>query len=225
MNQKISIPLFLFLFVVACSTTQTKKNAKMSGRRTSVKCMENSPERSGEEGCSILANRRYLGSINTNLYWHIDRFDSLESAVKAADANGVATAAHGFFWLMTVETETDNHRGGLHVASIGPFTLPVADSFSMRVQSSLLMPGSTTPVHIHSGPEVIYVVDGEQCMEMPEAGLRLSAGQSYVIPSGGIHRGRVIGSMARRAFGLILHDAGHPASHDLENSTPLASCN
>ena len=224
MKVKIFNPLILFLIVSSCSTTLSNKNAKIAEQRPSVKCMENSPERRGEEGCSILANRPLLGSVTNNVYWHIDCFDSLEAAMKAAGSNAVAAEAHGFVWLMTVEANTEGHHGGRHVASLGPLVLPATDRFSMRVQSSLLMPGATTPVHTHSGPEVFYIVDGEQCIETPEGGRHLGVGQSHIVAGGVVHRGRVIGSRERRALALILYDASYPASHDLDNPPTLASC-
>ena len=158
------------------------------------------------------------------VYWHLDRFDSLEAAKKAAGPDGVAAEAHGCVWLMTVETQTEEHHGGRHVASIGPLALPAAERYSMRVQSSLLNPGSMTPAHTHPGPEVIYVVDGEQCTKTRTVGQRLSAGQSYIVPHGVIHRGRVTGYGVRRLLALNLYDAAHPASHDLADPPPLASC-
>ncbi len=194
------------------------------GQRPPVKCTEHSPERRGEEGCTILARRPLLGSLAKPVYWHIDRFDSLEAAKKAAGPNGVAAEAHGFVWLMTVEAQTEEHHAGRHVTWVGPLALAAADRYSMRVQSSLLSPGATTPVHTHSGPEVFYVVAGEQCLETSEVGHRLGAGQSYVLPAGVIHRGRVMGSDVRRALALVLHDAARPASHDLADPPPLVPC-
>lgn len=192
--------------------------------RPPVKCTEDSPERRGAEGCTILANRPLLRSPTKPVYWHIDRFSSLEAARKAAGANGVAAEAHGFVWLLTVETKTKKHNDGSHVAWIGPLVLSKANRYSMRVQSSLLSAGGTTPAHAHSGPEVVYVVDGEQCMETPKAGHRLGAGRGLVLPTGTIHRGRVAGSGARRAFGLVLYDPGQPASRDLDKPPPLVAC-
>ena len=194
------------------------------GQRPPVKCAEDSPERRGEEGCTILASRPLLGSLAKPVYWHIDRFDSLEAARKAAGPDGVAAEAHGSVWLATVEAQSEEHHGGRHVAWIGPLTLPAADRYTMRVQSSLLLPGAATPVHTHSGPEVFYVVDGEQCLETQEVGNRLSAGQSLVLPADVIHRGRVTKSGGRRALALIVHDAARPASHDLADPPPLVSC-
>jgi quercetin dioxygenase-like cupin family protein len=230
---KLSAGIICFVLLCSCSNNQENRNSQPSASPASqkaeinkpgVKCTEDSPERRGAEGCTILTNRPFVGSLTTPVYWHIDRFDSLEAAQKAAGPDGVAAEAHGGVWLMTVETQTEEHHGGRHVAAIGPLTLPAADRYSMRVQSSLLMPGSTSPVHTHPGPEVIYIVDGEQCMEMLEAGRRLGVGQSYVVPGGGVHRGRVMGSGARRALALNLYDAAHSASHDLADPPPLVQC-
>lgn len=173
-----------------------------AGQRPPVKCTEDSPERHGEEGCTILTSRPLVGSFTKRVYWHIDRFDSLEAARKAAGPNAVAAEAHDSVWLMTVERHTEDHHGGHHVKWIGPLDLSAANHYMMRVQSSLLLPGATTPIHTHSGPEVFYVVDGEQCLETPAAGHKLAAGLSFVLPAGVVHRGRVIGTSPRRALGL-----------------------
>jgi quercetin dioxygenase-like cupin family protein len=225
----------LCLFILcSCSRDQVNSNSQPSASPTlqkaeqknpGVKCTEDSPERRGEEGCTILANRPLVGPFTKPLYWHIDRFDSLEAAKKAAGPDSVAAAAHGSYWLTSVEPQTEEHHGGRHVVAIGPLALPAAARYSMRVQSSLLMPGSTSPVHTHPGPEVVYIVDGEQCMETPEAGHRLGAGQFYIVPGDGVHRGRVIGSVPRRVLALNLYDSDHPASHDLADPPPLATCN
>jgi quercetin dioxygenase-like cupin family protein len=225
MNLKIFIAPVLFLFVSSYSITSSNKETKMTVQRAPVRCMENSPERRGQEGCTILTNRPLQRSPTKDVYWHIDRFDSLEKATKAAGVNGVAAEAHGSFWLMTVESKSEDHHGGHHVAWIGPLTLPTADQYSMRVLSSLLMPGSTTPIHTHSGPEAFYIVDGKQCIETEADGKQLVAGQTYMVPGGAVHRGRVIGSTARRALALNLYDAAYPVSQDLHNPHPWFRAN
>lgn len=192
--------------------------------RAPVKCLQNSPERRGEEGCSILASRTLVGSLTGPVYWHIDRFDSLEAAQKATGPNGVAAEAHGGFWLMSLEGTRRTHHGGRHVAWIGPLVLPSDDVYTMRVQSSLLRPGTTTPVHTHSGPEVFFIVSGEQCLDTQGPGHRLTTGKSFVLPAETVHRGRVIGSGTRGALALILHAAARPASTDLTDPPTLIEC-
>ena len=233
-RKEFCLASILCLFVLcSCSNEQVSRNSRPSTSSASheaqqnnpgVKCTEDSPERRGEEGCTILANRPLVGSLEKPVYWHIDRFDSLEAAKKSAGPDGVAVEAHGGVWLMTVEAQTEEHHGGSHVAWIGPLVLPTADRYSMRVQSSLLKPGSTTPAHTHPGPEVVYDVDGEQCTETPEGGHRLGAGQYYIVPDGVLHRGRVTGSGVRRLLAVNLYDASRPVSHDPAEPPPLAPC-
>ena len=195
-----------------------------AAQRPPVKCVENSPERRGEEGCTILAARPLAGSIANQVFWHIDNFDSLEGAKKAAGPDSVAAEAHGSVWLMTVEPRKDEHRGGRHVAFIGPLPLHAERRYSMRVQSSLLRPDGETPVHVHTGPEVFYLVAGEQCLERVDDAQRLVAGESYVLPAATIHRGRGIGSAMRRALALVLYDPERRSSYDLADPPPLMQC-
>jgi len=192
--------------------------------RAAVKCFEDSPERRGEEGCTILTTRPLVGPTTGSLYWHIDRFDSLAAATKAAGPNGVAAEAHGGVWLMTVEGKSKDHHGGRHVEWIGPLVLPAAQAYTMNVRSTLLKQGAATPVHTHSGPEVFYVVVGEQCLETQKAGHRLRAGKFLILPTDQIHRGRVQNAEMRGALTLVFHDSRRPASSDLADPPPLVAC-
>lgn len=211
MKKLLSILLLLFALCEISSAQGTQD-------RSAVKCAADSPERRGEEGCTILANRLLSGPITGAIYWHIDRFDSLEEAKKAAGPNGVAAEAHGGVWLMTVEGQTRDHHGGRHVALIGPLNLPAAEGYTMRVASSLLKQGASTPVHIHSGPEAWFIVVGEQCLETEKSAHRLKAGKSFVLATDQIHRGRVQSAEMRGALALVLYDSKRPASRDLTGS-------
>ena len=205
------------MILVACTLAAAQERAP-------VKCFEDSPERLGEEGCTLLATRPMVGPAAGSLYWHIDRFDSLDAAKKAAGPNGVAAEAHGGTWLMTVERKGKAHYGGRHVAWIGPLILPVAESYTMNVRSTLLKSGSSTPVHTHSGPEVFYIVVGEQCLETEKVGHRLPAGKFFILPTDQIHRGRIQKDGMRGALTLVLHDSARPASTDLNVPPPLVPC-
>jgi hypothetical protein len=41
-------------------------------------CVENSPERRGELGCSVIVRKVLPEGIEEPVYWHIDSFDSIE---------------------------------------------------------------------------------------------------------------------------------------------------
>ena len=222
-----SIGIIVTLIGVSIQVADVQAQAPSSPNvqdRSAVRCSENSPERRGEEGCTILADRPLSGVVPRTVYWHIDRFNSLDDAKKAAGPNGVAAEAHGGVWLMTVEGKSKEHHGGIHVAWIGPLALPAAKEYTINVRSTLLKRGASTPVHKHSGPEVFYIVVGEQCLETPKTGHRIVAGKSLILPTDVVHRGRVQTANMRGALTLVLHDSQRPASFDLPDPPPLTPC-
>jgi quercetin dioxygenase-like cupin family protein len=224
MKRNIIFIVAFLAWACACRTSRDNKTSVDLPVRPPVKCYENSPERKGEEGCSILSNRPLTGPLTGTLFWHIDEFDSIETARRSAGPNAVAEQAHGRIWLMSVELNTNDHHGGRHIALLGPLELPASENVSMRVQSSNLLPGTVTPVHTHSGPETFYIVDGAQCIERENDAISISSGQTFVVPKGTIHRGRVIGNVPRRALTLILYDSKFPSSHDFDTPPVLKSC-
>src|SRR5688572_28249289 len=71
-RKKFCLAAILCLFVFcSCSHDQVNRNSQVSTSPASreanqgnpgVKCTEDSPERRGEEGCTILANRPFVGA-------------------------------------------------------------------------------------------------------------------------------------------------------------------
>jgi hypothetical protein len=100
-------------------------------------CTENSPERRGELGCSIIESKLLPADLREPVFWHIDRFDSLARARAAVNQASVAFEAAGTAWLMTIEPRYSDHHGGLHVTHVGPLPLPKATRYSMVVQSAV----------------------------------------------------------------------------------------
>jgi quercetin dioxygenase-like cupin family protein len=188
-----------------------------------VRCVPDSPERRGGTGCSIVAHKAVSVDRRETLYWHVDRFPSVTAAEAAATPSSVAAAAHGSAWLMTVEPQTSNHRGGTHVAVVGPLPLPRAAALMMQVMSAHFMPGQVSEPHTHSGPEAWFVVEGEQCLETPDRAIRVKAGETAVIEGGPAMRLVGTGTGPRRALVLILHDAAQPAT-TITRGAKLVSC-
>jgi hypothetical protein len=100
-------------------------------------CVENSPERHGEFGCSIIQSKVLPDGLKEPVFWHIDRFDFLERAHAAVGPAGIAFEAAGTSWLMTIESQTSDHHGGRHVTHVGPLPLPRAPKYAMLVQSAV----------------------------------------------------------------------------------------
>jgi len=189
-------------------------------------CVENSPERRGEIGCSIIESKVLPEGIKEPAFWHIDRFDSLARARAAVGPASMAFDAAGASWLMTIESDTSDHHGGSHVAHVGPLPLPRATRHAMLVQSAVFTPGMYSLVHHHSGVEAVYVIDGEACYETPTRASTLRKGETLTLPGGTPMRAVVTGSTPRHVLAVIVHDAAQPPTVRMEEGTgpPLVAC-
>ena len=201
-------------------------NANLTEAQLMTTCAEGSPERRGEFGCSIVESKLLPADLKEPLFWHIDRFDSLERARAAVNPASVAFEAAGTAWLMTIEAQPSDHHGGRHVAQVGPLALPKAQRYSMVVQSALFGPAMYSLAHHHSGVEGVYVLKGEACYETPSRAFTLREGETLTLPAGTEMRAVVSGSTPRHVLAVIVHDASQPATMRMEEAaTPqLARC-
>jgi quercetin dioxygenase-like cupin family protein len=174
------------------------------------KCVENSPERRGEFGCSYIEDKPLPVSLREPLVWHIDRFDSGSAAQAAVGPTSVAFEAHGSWWLMAIESSASNHHGGKHVATVALPRLPPASQYRLLVYSAYVEAGQTSRVHHHSGVEAFYTVDGEQCLETPTRAYRIPKGGTLTVPAGVTMRLVAAGSRPRRGFAVLVYDAAQP---------------
>ena len=58
--------------------------------------------------------------------------------------------------------------------------LPEASRYSMLVISAYIPAGMTARVHLHSGVEAFYVVDGEQCLGTKDAAFKMKKGETLL---------------------------------------------
>ncbi len=189
-------------------------------------CVENSPERRGEIGCSIIENKPLPGNLKQPLFWHIDRFETGERVRAAVVPASIAFEAHGAWWRMSIESQTESHHGGQHVTEVKLLPLPEAHKYSMVVISAYIPSGWTSRVHLHSGVEAFYVVDGEQCLETADRAFKMQKGETLVVPTGVTMRLVATGSKPRRAFAAIVYDASKPPTTrmGMETASQLVSC-
>ena len=200
--------------------------ANMVSAQLASTCVENSPERRGELGCSIIENKLLPGGLKEPLFWHIDRFDSQERARTAVGPASVAFEADGTSWLVTIESQTADHHGGRHVAQVGPLPLPRAPKYAMQVLSAAFTPGMYSLVHHHSGVEAIYVIKGEACYETPARAFKLRKGETLAMAGGTPMRAVVTGSTLRYVLSVIVYDAAQPPTMRMEEGTgpKLVAC-
>jgi quercetin dioxygenase-like cupin family protein len=201
----------------ACSALATillsLLSANTAAAQMAANCVENSPERRGEVGCSIIENKPLPPSLKEPLFWHIDRFDSAELGRAAAGPSGVAFDADGTTWLMTIESQTSDHHGGHHVTQVGPLALPRVPRYSMQVLSAAFTPGMYSMKHYHSGVEAIYAIQGEGCYETTAQGFNIRKGEAVTIPVGIRHRAVATGSTVRYVLAVIVYDSTQPPDH------------
>jgi quercetin dioxygenase-like cupin family protein len=196
----------------------------LPARAQLVRCVENSPERHGEPGCSVVADKPILSPLPRPAMWHIDEFPSVADATRAVGPNSVAFEAFGSAWLYTIEADTSNHHGGKHRAVVGPLPLHDGRPYSIQVMSAYFQPGNFSTVHTHSGPEAWWVLEGEQCLETTKGGIRKRAGEGAIVEEGETMRMVGVGSGPRRALVLVLHDSERPPVTVIDNPPPLKSC-
>ena len=94
----------------------------------------------------------------------------------------------------------------------------------MLVISSYIPAGLTSRVHLHSGVEAFYVVDGQQCLETPARAYPMKKGDVLVLPTGVTMQMIATGSTPRRAFAVVVYDATKPPTTPVENEVPLVAC-
>ena len=181
-------------------------------------CVENSPERRGEIGCSMIERKPLPDGLKEPVFWHIDRFDSAERARTSAGPASVAFEAAGTSWLMTIESQTSDHHGGQHVAQVG-LPLPQASKYAMQVQSAAFPPGMYSLLHHHSGVEAVYVIQGEACLETPTRAIKLQKGETLALPTGTPMRAVATGSTLRYVLAVIVYDASQPPTTRMEEAT------
>lgn len=189
-------------------------------------CAPDSPERRGGIGCTVIESKPLPEGLTAPVFWHIDRFDSLDAARAATGPASIAFSAGGTSWLMTIEADTSNHRGGRHVTHVGPLPLPKATKYAMVAQSAVFTPGMYSLPHHHSGVEAVYVVEGEACFETPTRAARLHKGETLALPGDTPMRAVVTGTARRHVLAVIVHDADQPATMRMEEGTgpTLAAC-
>ena len=155
-----------------------------AGSAVPGQCTAPASEHVGEPGCYLSAEVE-IEAPKGELYWHIYSFPTLIDARVAATNAGqaVAVEAHGKAWLHVMGDATpDLIPGGTVRESIGPIRAP--SKGRIRLLESWFPPGMRTRAHSHPGPEVFYVLEGEQCVETRDGTALVSAGGHYILDAG-----------------------------------------
>ncbi|WP_457310199.1 hypothetical protein [Sphingomonas sp. UYAg733] len=179
-----------------------------------------------EAGPACLLSRKELPSLPSgSLFWHMDKFTTRAAAERAVSPTGTVVEAFGSIWLFTIQHAGWRPKGGEHVSQIGPLPVEPARIYAAEYLRSIFKPGTTAPLHVHSGPEAFYAVSGDTCLETPD-GVQIGrgAGNSLVIKAGPPMLLMAIGKAPRQGFALILHDADQPPTTLTQMWHPQGRC-
>jgi quercetin dioxygenase-like cupin family protein len=214
------------MFIAVTGAAQLATKQQQIKEQEEPVCVENSPERRGEFGCSIVEKKPLPPDIKEPTFWHIDKFGSAERAKSGVGPTSIAFEAHGFWWLMTVGPSSTDHHGGQHVAEMKISPLPEAASYSMMVISAYIPAGMTSRVHFHSGVEAFYAVEGDGCLQTKERAYKMTKGDTLVIPTGITMRFVANGTEPRRDFAILVYDSSKPpvTRMPMDTAWELASC-
>ena len=167
-------------------------------------------ERTGLEGCWILASEP-LGRLPSQpVFWTLDVYPDRDSAQAAATSRSTVLNALGRVWLLTVGEKLAMPKGGLRITQVGPLPIKADEEYTAQYRESIMMPGAVSRTHVHSGPEAFYTDTGETCVET-SSGKQLSRkGHDVVVPEGEPMELMARGSETRRGLVLVLHSSSKP---------------
>ncbi len=163
------------------------------------------------------------------IYWSVYSFPDAAAAGRAKPAQGAVVEAFGKAWLFTVGPKGPALPGGRRLKEIGPLPLdgapPPGGAYSADFLKSTFSPGMTAPLHVHSGPEAFYALDGASCLETPDGPqVARGEGHSLMVRGGPPMLLVAIGDQTRHGFALILHDGARPPTTLVHDWTPKGLC-
>jgi mannose-6-phosphate isomerase-like protein (cupin superfamily) len=169
----------------------------------------------GLAGVRQLAVKPFTTLPKGVLFLRLEHFSTTKAAQDAATSASAVVEWGGKIWLLTLGPKGVRSSGGTLVAEIGPVPeVPAASSYVLDVNEADFGPEMKTQVaqqvHTHPGPEIFYLLTGEQCLETPNGTTRARAGEGMVAPANTPMQLNITGSSRRDAFFVVVHDAMKP---------------
>ena len=145
------------------------------------------------------------------IYWHLDTYPTHVAAEAAKGLQSTVVETFEKVWLFTLADAEWRPTGGTRVATIGPLRVRAGVRYTASYMRAATSPGFQTDVHQHGGPEGLFTLSGEVCVETPDGKRVGRAGEAPLVIDGDIPMQLTsIGNEVRRSLVLILHDAAQP---------------
>jgi cytochrome c biogenesis DsbD-like protein len=166
----------------------------------------------GALGARQLAVKEFTTLPKGTLFLRVENFATAGAAEHAATAASAVFQWAGKVWLLTLGPRGGRPGEGTVVAEIGPVPpVPHAAKYVLDVNEAEFGPESKAAVgravHTHPGPEIFYLLTGEQCLETPNGVVRARAGEGMTAPANTPMQLNIMGASKRDAFFVIVHDA------------------
>ncbi|HKZ07929.1 MAG TPA: cupin domain-containing protein [Methylomirabilota bacterium] len=174
--------------------------------------------------CSVLASIWVTRLPDPPLFWHLDAYPTREAAAAHETETSAVVVAHDQVWLLTVAAKAWRPDAVRRVATVGPLPVPSARRYGLWFIAGEYSPGVTLFTHKHSGPEAFYVLEGEQCVEMPGGVLRAGPGDGMVVPADTPMSVRTTGASRRRVLTLIVQDGDQRSTTPVGDWMPSGLC-
>lgn len=203
--------------------------AKTSGHHL-VDCPDSPTpgKRPPDAGCAIVAHKVFTALPQGPAVMRVETFVTTETAQHAATPASVVVEAASEVWLLSIASPGERSKGGNFVTEVGPLPpIPAAASYELQVADAdfgpAMNPAISKAVHTHSGPEIWYLLTGEQCLETPDGTHRAKAGEGMFAPAETPMQLNIAGTENREALFAILHDASKPAT-TISDWQPKGGC-
>ncbi len=183
-------------------------------------------ERTDEPAPACFTAKQELGRLPERpMFWHLAVYPTLAAAERAKGARSTVVESFGKIWLFTIADAGWRSVGGKRAAKIGPLPVQRNIDYEAVYMQSVFLPGTTAPLHTHSGPEAFYTLTGGTCLETPE-GAQVGNGPGHVIIVAGGPPMLLMatGTEKRRGLVLILHNSLEPATTMVHDWKPKGFC-
>jgi len=160
------------------------------------------------------------------LYWHLDTHPTRAAAEAAKSVRGTVVEVFDRVWLFTLAEAEWRSSGGDHIAIIGPLPLGASSAnMTATYLQAATSPGFQTDVHQHAGPEALYTLSGEVCVETPQGKqVGHGGGEPLLIAGGQLMQLTSTSTETRRSIVLVLHDSAQPWKVPASGWTPKGLC-
>ncbi|MBZ5629741.1 MAG: hypothetical protein LAO06_12840 [Acidobacteriia bacterium] len=183
-------------------------------------------ERTGDVGCWIISDTALGPLQQPRVFWHLDVYPTRAAAEESKQPGGTVVDSLGKIWLLTIAKAgwRPSHQGK-RIAEIGPLSIAAGKEYSALYMEAIMLPGMTSAIHTHSGPEAWYTEAGETCLETPAGKLVGGAKDAPVIvPASSPMLLTATGNEQRRALVIILHETSKPPTTVIHDWTPKGLC-